>query len=65
MNELSDRLKPCPFCGCNEIGITDYGGIVEITCDGCIAQMDAHYLPGLDDKRKAVQLAEKEWNARV
>ena len=58
-----DKLKPCPFCGGNEITIRqiEYAGIIEprfyAQCRNCFAQTG----PGWITEKGAVEA----WNRRV
>ncbi len=51
---MSDKLKPCPFCGEDEaLTMTNLGGKFHIECDTCEARGPREY------SRKS---ARKAWN---
>ena len=60
----NEELLPCPFCGTDYPTLTDYGGIIQISCCHCPASLDIFYLTELGDRPKAMQLAESSWNSR-
>lgn len=55
-------LKPCPFCGCDEVVYEEYetavGNRWRVMCMGCVASID----PGWAQTRGTVQ---GMWNKRV
>lgn len=57
-----DELKPCPFCGCNEIVYGKYqsaaGERWMVCCCGCMASID----PGYAQEQYQVQ---EKWNRRA
>ena len=54
---MVNELKPCPFCGSENIEITSYcADLVFIQCDGCGATF-----PHFDSEKEAI----KAWNGRV
>lgn len=57
----ADELKPCPFCGCNEIVYGKYRTTGErwlVSCCGCLATID----PGYAQQQYQVQ---SMWNRRA
>ena len=32
-----EELKPCPFCGCDDVQIIDQGNFSFVECEGCLA----------------------------
>ena len=57
---MPDELKPCPFCGSNNIGKYQYGieqTIYIIACDDCPARVEDDYI----GEEALIQA----WNRRV
>lgn len=54
---MTDKLKPCPFCGSKNIDLFEHGAIVVfVQCDDCLATF-----PHFDSKQEAIEA----WNRRV
>ena len=68
---LKEDLKPCPFCGCEDIRkieIEQYGGPWYFTvccthCDALVKSRDL-YLLSDEQKRKEYQKVDENWNRR-
>jgi endodeoxyribonuclease RalR len=54
----TEELKPCPFCGCEDIGEGEDPEGFFVACLGCDAQT-GYYLEGFE--QEAIQA----WNRRV
>ena len=57
---MNDKLKPCPFCGKNKVGIIEKNGKYRVIC----ISRDCHIEPRTnykDTKQEAIE----EWNRRV
>ena len=55
---VKENLKPCPFCGCEDVSCEEYGrnvGMWYIQCHECCA-----VLPHFDSKQEAAT----PWNTR-
>ena len=55
-SEELPKLKPCPFCGCNEIDVEESCGDTYIQCSGCGITSNLY-----KSKRNAVEF----WNRRA
>lgn len=56
---LKTEIKPCPFCGSEEVYIYSIdGGVTYIQCTGCRANI--YIYPPDEDKKKLLQ----KWNKR-
>ena len=71
MNEtIQDNLKLCPFCGGRaevrmDTDISGGGLYVYVVCTGCgIHGAPAWTVPGLKERRAAVEEVVKSWNRR-
>ena len=56
---MTEKLKPCPFCGCDDIGIweNDEGYIgYQVYCESCGSMADSY-----DTPKEAI----KAWNRRA
>ena len=50
---MSEKLKPCPFCGSKDITIHIFWGEHRVTCDKCGTQTTGFY---------KIEEAERAWN---
>lgn len=62
----ADALKPCPFCGGNEVGVLRYGNRengahFSVVCGGCAIATDWHHA-GTEEAARANAIA--AWNRR-
>lgn len=55
---MSDRIKPCPFCGRTKINVREYGTGWKAQCTGTICLANLYYSP----TREAAIAA---WNRRT
>ena len=58
------KLKPCPFCGCEEISMfehRDYDGAFFVMCDSCGATLGT----ALDNMALTEEEIAELWNTRV
>lgn len=70
---MSEKLKPCPFCGGEKIYSREFRGILEdaltvlIYCAGCGAQLEGTASHLEEDIRRAAawEDATGRWNARA
>ncbi len=63
------KLKPCPFCGCNDQHVVDWliekfdaGHVARIHCQKCLAHGPGKYSEVSQDD--ATRQASKAWNNR-
>lgn len=58
---MTDKLKPCPFCGSEEVGVVDHispqgDKNYTVICVSCGASVNNYSTP---------QYAKRKWNGRV
>ena len=53
---MTDELKPCPFCGGDDLEVTDMDGDHYVLCHGCALEAPFH-----DSRAEAVAA----WNRRA
>lgn len=69
------ELKPCPFCGCNQVYVVNPDFMIqwcgddwkkaEVCCPLCGVGVTFRLVHKLTENSKIIQLAETEWNRRV
>ena len=55
-NDMSEKLKPCPFCGSEDVELKRYGKLFGVECNHCYQPSWSYYTT----KRKALE----KWNSR-
>jgi len=53
---MDEKLKPCPFCGCEKVFVAEENGYPAIVCENCLVGVSA-----CPDEALLIEI----WNRRV
>lgn len=67
---MKDRLRPCPFCGADQNGDSEYtltpaGGGMSRHCMTCGAEAPLVWLADYETREDAMDAADRRWNERA